>query len=851
MRILFGFAFLGVAWLVSGQTPSYLITTAAGGATPYYYPGTGDGGPATSAALGKYAFDVTVDSAKNLYIVAGPLIRKVAPSGNITTVAGGGLSVGDYVQATQAQLSPLAIVSDPAGNLYIADTAFGNSRIRKVDTKGIITTFAGGAPCCALGDGGPATAAYLSIPYGLALDSAGNLYIAQAGQFNVIRKISSDGSINTIAGGGTLTGDGRATSVSLTRPCGVTVDAQGNVYIADAGANRIRKVSAAGAMSTIAGSGATGNTGDGGSALQAGIDSPWHLAADSSGNVYVTQIADARVRFVSVGGTITTLAGNGTNGSSGDTGPAAAATVENPAGIVIGAASQIYFTQAGETAGRVRLLTPGGSGTPSGCTGVYTISGQVMFNGNALYGVAMTLSGGAGSATQTDGSGSYTFSNVPCGGNYTITPSLSGYAFAPPSISYTALAANQTGANFAASKSATNVTLSVSPVALNFSYQVSTTPSAQTIAVSSSNNGTPFVVSAQTNTPPGVNWLAASPNSGTAPATLIVSLVNTSGLVPGTYTGSITVSFPDGSGAQIVNVTLAVGAAFDVQTPSLQFTISNGNAPTQSVLVTNLSPQDLTITGSSQSGYLAITPPQVTVKAASGNRQSQFLISAVPSALPGGLLSYADSLVLSAAGQALKYPVSISLSNQSGQPLLSSTAATLVTVAGTNSYDQVELQLLNAGTSSLDFYISLPDDWIDVSPAAPVCTMPPCTNVLLGPQQIQPLTISTNDNVKQAALQPANPKTNQIFTTSATVRYGSAAELITVYLDVLPTGSTIPPRSNYAGVLVGLPNQTRLQLHSPTTTRMLRLSISRPPSGCPLPAEKSRAARHRAFQPRT
>jgi len=164
----------------SSWAQSYTISTVAGGGNTYFYPGTGDGGPATSACLGNPCNDVGLDGGGNLYIVAGTLIRKVSPGGTITTVAGGGSSVGDGGHATDAGLSPVAIAVDASANLYIADSVFGLFRVRKVDTKGIITTVAGGAQCCALGDGGPAVDAYLAIPYGLAVDSAGNLYIAQA-----------------------------------------------------------------------------------------------------------------------------------------------------------------------------------------------------------------------------------------------------------------------------------------------------------------------------------------------------------------------------------------------------------------------------------------------------------------------------------------------------------------------------------------------------------------------------------------------------------------------------------------------------------------------------------------------
>ncbi len=342
------------------QAQAYTINTAAGGANPYFLPGTGDGGPATSAGLASLCYDVALDGAGNLYIVAGSLIRKVNRSGIISTFAGGGTSIQDGVPATQEELAPIAIASDAAGDLYIADTAFGTSRIRKVDTSGTITTVAGGAPCCTLGDGGPATSAYVGIPYGVAIDPAGNLYIAQAdSQNNRIRKVAAkSGSISTVAGGGSGSGDGgQATAIALARPTGVAIDAAGNIYIAEAGGNRIRKVTSAGVISTVAGDGAATTSGDGGPATAAGVDSPWHVAVDAAGKIYITQINDAIVRLAIPGGTIATIAGTGVHGFSGDGGPATTASMDRPAGIAVSGTGEVYIADATSGIARVRILT--------------------------------------------------------------------------------------------------------------------------------------------------------------------------------------------------------------------------------------------------------------------------------------------------------------------------------------------------------------------------------------------------------------------------------------------------------------------------------------------------------------
>jgi hypothetical protein len=508
---------------------------------------------------------------------------------------------------------------------------------------------------------------------------------------------------------------------------------------------------------------------------------------------------------VSPNGNVNTIAGNGTNGTLGDGGGSAAASLDYPAGLAIGSSSEIYISQADKTMGRVRILTPTADG--STCSGALSIAGSVTVSSRALPGVQMVLSGSSSNSSLTDVSGMYSFANLGCGGSYSLTPTLSGYNFTPPTLMFADLNSNQTAANFTATSVPSSVSLSVSPSKLEFIYQASTTPSTQPMTVTSPGGPASFIAVAQTQTPVGVNWLAVNPSNGTTPATLTVSLTNTS-LAAGTYSGAITVSLPDGTGVQTVGVNLTVGAAFDAQAPSLQFTVTNGSSPSQSVLVTNLSPQDLTITAGSQNGYLAVAPQQVSVSARSGNRQSQFVISAKPSSLPGGLLSFADSFVLSAAGQALSFPAWISLSNESGQPLLSSTAVTLLTAAGENDNDQTQVQLLNAGTSPLDFFVTGGEPWLSITPVSPVCTTPPsCNSVLLAPQQVQFLPFATNDGVRADSVLPPPGQNSVVHNTTATVRYGTAGDVISVYLDVLPKGTTLPPRASAAGVLVGLPGQ--------------------------------------------
>ncbi len=278
---------------------------------------------------------LVVDAAGNQYIAAWHQNRvfRVSRNGQLAVVAGNGIAAfsGDGGPATEAGLNaPSGVALDRSGNIYIADGA--NYRIRRVDAAtGTITTVAGNGSYGFSGDGGPATAARMDFPYGLAVDGAGNLYVAD-GANNRIRRIDgTTGIITTVAGNGSkgYSGDGGpATSASLSWPSGVAVDGRGNLYIADTGRYRlkdtpnyrIRRVDAAtGIITTVAGNGTYGYSGDGGLATAASLAQPYGLAIDRLGNLYIADTYNNRIRRVdAVTGIITTVAGNGSSGFNGD-----------------------------------------------------------------------------------------------------------------------------------------------------------------------------------------------------------------------------------------------------------------------------------------------------------------------------------------------------------------------------------------------------------------------------------------------------------------------------------------------------------------------------------------------------
>ncbi|MGW5679721.1 NHL domain-containing protein [Streptomyces sp. NPDC003860] len=286
------------------ETRKAVITTVAGNGEEGY---SGDGGEAANARL-SWPVDTALDSAGNLYIAdrSNHRIRKVSPAGVITTVAGNGEkgSSGDGGDATKAQLSyPTGIALDSAGNLYIT----GDYRVRKVSPAGVITTVAGTGTQGFDGDGGDATKAQFYDPRDVAVDSKDNLYIPDGPR---VRKITAAGVITTVAGttkGGSSGDGGEATKAELWCPESVALDGAGNLYISDSG--QVRKVNTAGIITTIAGAREDGSSGDGGEATKAELRSPNGVLVDTTGNLYIAERNGNRVRKVNTAGIITTVAG--------------------------------------------------------------------------------------------------------------------------------------------------------------------------------------------------------------------------------------------------------------------------------------------------------------------------------------------------------------------------------------------------------------------------------------------------------------------------------------------------------------------------------------------------------------
>ncbi|MFI1740872.1 RICIN domain-containing protein [Streptomyces sioyaensis] len=330
--------------VTDGEHSTPPISTIAGTGVAGF---KGDNEPAVSAQLnGPYG--IAVDSAGTLYFsdYYNHRVRKVTTDGKISTVAGTGAAgfSGDNGPAVSAQLNyPRHVAVDSAGAVYITDT--NNHRIRKITADGKISTVAGTGTAGFDGDDGPATAARLNLPLGVAVDGTGILYICEYHN-NRVRKVTTDGKISTVAGTGTagFGGDGGpAVAAQLNHPHGVVVDGAGDLYIADADNHRVRKVTADGKISTVAGTGTAGFGGDGGPAASAKLNAPVAMVVDSTGTLYIAECNNHRVRKVTTDGKISTVAGTGSAGFGGDDSPAASAQLNYPLGLAVDCVDTLYI----------------------------------------------------------------------------------------------------------------------------------------------------------------------------------------------------------------------------------------------------------------------------------------------------------------------------------------------------------------------------------------------------------------------------------------------------------------------------------------------------------------------------
>ena len=791
---------------VSGGT----IATVAGNGKAGF---SGDGGPATSASLNDPA-GVAIDSAGNLYISdsSNKRIRKVTGT-TIATVAGNGNLgfSGDGGPATSASLNmPAGVAADSAGNVYVADS--GNSRIRRV-SSGTIATAAGNGSYKFSGDGGPATSASLNSPSGTAVDSAGNLYIADPGNQR-IRKVSS-GTITTVAGNGFIeySGDGGpATSASLSGPEGVAVDSAGNLYIADSVNNRIRKVSG-GTITTVAGNGATGFSGDGGPATSASLFNPYGVAVDSAGNLYIADTNNNRVRKVS-GGLITTVAGNGKEGFSGDAGLATNAALFNPYGVAVDLAGNLYISDTGNA--RVRKVTGGtittvagngtagfsGDGGPSTSAslnfpqGIAVDSAENLYIGDAVNYRIRKVSDGI--ITTVAGNGHAGFSGD---GGPATNASLNTYIFAAGTASVTVdstgnLYISDMGNDRIREVQANPPTFTVSPLTLSFTaVSEALAPPAQAVQIAGSVPNLAFT--AQTS---GAPWLTLSTTSGTLPYNLQVS-VDPSQLAAGLYSATIVITVPAASTTPItVQVSLTVAAPatqrLSVSSQSLSFSVTQGAAPATSQLtLTDTGSGSLNFTASALAAtggnWISISPTGGTVTASSP-------VSLTVTANPGTLAAstYTSTITIASAttGQSITVPATLTVNVPQAKIVLSQLGFTFVAVASGGTVLQQSLGIVNGGSGSMNWTAqavtasgsSCP--WLDLSASSGSLATPLIDSSL----------IDLNVNAQGLALAPGSY--DCLIQVSAPTASNSPQSALVV-LDVLAAGVNPGPNVQPSGLV--------------------------------------------------
>ena len=545
---------------VATLTPGLLATfagtsgTGAGGFS-------GDGGLATAALLNG-PYDVATDFHNNVYIADcnNNRVRKVS-AGVITTIAGSGSAgyTGDGGQATKAAFHcPRGLATDSLGNVFVYD--YFNAAVREITPAGIVTTVAGNGVVGYTGDGGPATSAELSEGWGVAVDPNENLYIADSGN-NVIRKVTSSGIITTIAGNGTAgsTGDGgQSTSATLNGPTKVALDAAGNLYIADTGGNRIRLLTPAGVISTFAGTGAASDSGNGGLATSASVDGPHALAIDAAGDVFIGDRLSSVVRMVNPAGIIQTVAGNGTAGYTGNGGSAMAGEIIAPYGIALDYTGNLYIADTSsigpehvirEVIANASVINFGtlivGSAQPNPLLGKLTNTGasNLVLTNLVLTGAGFTLESGTPNG---------------CTPTTVLAPGAScvyavGFTYTTPGISTGTLVLTDNAGNVANSTQtvtlAATTVLPTPAITLAISPAIFAPPGATVIMMATLT--APIINPNVPNpaTPTGtVTFNANGTAIGTAPLTNGVATLTISTLPLGTYT--VTASYGGSSGYQ-------------------------------------------------------------------------------------------------------------------------------------------------------------------------------------------------------------------------------------------------------------------------------------------------------------
>jgi len=794
-------------------TPDGIINRYAGTGTCGH---TGDGGPALNAQIALFDGHIALDASGNLYLseAGTSTIRKVTTSGTITTIAGTGQlgSSGDNGPANKATFNfPAGLAFDAQQNLYVAEP--NNMIIRKISPDGIVTTVAGVRGANGLsGDGGPPLKATLFFPQGVAVDSAGNLHIADAGNYR-IRKIAGN-TINTAVGNGQFrsTVDGTSlTQAFLFGPTGLAVDPSGNLLVAEQSFGKLAKTSPDGSFRIIAGIGVTafggvggpatkaaivplapvadsqgtvyfsdssadviykiapdgtlvliagqpfvnGLSGDGGSALKATFNypGPFGLAFDQAGNLYTADGANHAIRRIAPDGTITTVAGTGSAGFSGDGGPATAAKLRAPLSVVVDATGNLIIPD--QFNNRIRMVDPNGvittiagNGTASstgdgGPASKATVNGPTFAaidgKGNLYFldaggkllrridsaGIITTLAGNSIAANLGDGG--------PAG-----QASLNAYAVAVDKLGSVYLSCFGDDKIRVILAYAPGATLS--PTDLTFSAVSNSTPAdPQAVDVTSFIPGLLFNIASDST------WLTVD-GSTYAPSTLKIT-ADPTGLAAGTYQGTITLT----AGAVTLGfihvtftVNLPVAPKLAVQTGALTFSVAGGGAPqSKSFAVTNAGGETVNfkaaVTGS-VAGSVGLSVQSGSVLAGSPITE---VVTVDPAKLTAG--TYTASIVLTntaIGGTSVTVPVTITVAQRPQRMALSQRGLLFTAVQGGGVTPPLSFAVLNLGDGQFNWNATIipltgGKDWLTVTPSSGVSG-----NTVLPQVSVDPTKIS-------------------------------------------------------------------------------------------------------------
>lgn len=703
------------------------LATVAPGATTTVSAGT----------LGQPA-GVAADAAGNLYIAdaANNVVIKVAPGGTYATYAGGGSSgMGDGGPATAATLSaPQDVAIDGAGNLYIADS--GNNRVRVVSAlTGLISTVAGGAtPASGVGDGGPATSAELAAPSSVAIDGSGNLFIADQGNHRVREVAAGSGTISTVAGNGSAgsSGDGGpATSATLSSPSGIALDAAGDLYIADSVNCTVRMVSASsGAIQAVAGNGSCGDAGDGGAATSAELNQPNAVRLDAAGNLYVSDTANGRVRLVVGTSMITTIAGGGSQTTAtGAISATSAALI--PYGLTLDAAGNLYVASGGGapsvdkvSSGSASIAFPTATAVGSSDTTDGIGTAMLLNTGNTtLSAVAPGLAPVADFAQQTgngdDCTASFSLgSGNTCALRFTFAPTASG------ALSENFVIQDNSFQATLASQPSTTQTVALLGSGGTTSAATTVTASAATATYSGSNQPVTLAASVTSTSTVNAGTVTFTLMSGSA----VIGAATTSGTVTN---GAASVSYllPGGTPAGSYTIDAVYNAAggfatssdtshsltinqaaleFDPAALNFSGQLVGSNSSPQTLTLTNPNSFALTITGIQASGDFAVSDACPTIAAgsnctvsvtftpsASGSRTGVLAVSNAQSSL-------AQTVALSGTGIAPSIVVSPSTLSFGSQVISTTSTGQTLTVANTGTAPLV----ISSVTTTGDFATS-------------------------------------------------------------------------------------------------------------------------------------------------